>query len=324
MIPIILGAIALGTTAFGGLACVAGMADMDLAKKIGERAQKRYKSKVSQLQADWETANQIAEEYSQLQIDIKMCTVGRFVDFIERRIGQQASQSDRQILEGLEISIQQLKQYQVMAIEAEEWVKGGLSAAVTGAAVSSGTITLAKSVGTATVTRFFGLWTTEVGISSLGGAAARNATIAWLGGSSMAVGGFVLGGLTLGPALMIGGFQLAGKAEEALTKARKYEAEVNTAIAQFDAARDFLQQARRQIFELEDLVKLLNDRAVLGLNELESLPSFNKDRDACKFQQLGLLIKALTEIIKTPVLDKKGLLNQDAVTVHAKYRYLGV
>ncbi|AFY85720.1 hypothetical protein [Chroococcidiopsis thermalis] len=105
MIPIILGAIALGTTAFGGLACVAGMADMDLAKKIGERAQKRYKSKVSQLQADWETANQIAEEYSQLQIDIKMRTVGRFVDFIERRIGQQASQSDRQILEGLEISI---------------------------------------------------------------------------------------------------------------------------------------------------------------------------------------------------------------------------
>ncbi|URD50567.1 hypothetical protein [Chroococcidiopsis sp. CCNUC1] len=324
MIPIILGAIALGTTAFGGLACVAGMADMDLAKKIGERAQKRYKSKVSQLQADWETANQIAEEYSQLQIDIKMRTVGRFVDFIERRIGQQASQSDRQILEGLEISIQQLKQYQVMAIEAEEWVKGGLSAAATGAAVSSGTITIARSVGTVTVTRFFGLWATEVGISQLSGVAAWDATMTWLGSGSMAAGNLVLGGITLGSALSIIGFQLAGKGEEALTKAREYEAKVNTEIAKIEAARDFVQQVKRQIFELRHLVKLLNDRAVLGLNELESMPSFNKDRDACKFQQLGLLIKALTEIIKTPILDKKGLLNQDAVTVHAKYRYLGV
>lgn len=324
MIPLILGTVALGTTVFGGLACAVGIADMDLAKEIGERAQKRYKYKVNQLQADWEAANKIAEEYGQLQIDIRIRTVGRFVDFIERRIGQQASQGDRQILEGLEISIQQLKQYQVMAIEAEEWVKGSLSAAVTGAAVSSGTITIARSVGTVTVTKFFGLWATEVGISQLSGAAAWDATMAWLGSGSMAVGNLVLGGITVGSALSIIGFQLAGKGEEALTKAREYEAKVTTEVAKTEAAKDFVQQVKRQIFELKGLVELLNDRAVLALNELESLPFFDKNRDACKFQQLGLLIKALTEIIKTPILDKKGLLNQDAVTVHAKSRYLGV
>lgn len=367
MIPLILGAIALGTTAFGGLACAASFADMNLAKKIGEGAQKRYKYEADQLQADGETADKAAEEYGQLQINIKIYTVGRFVAFIER-MGQRASQSELQFLKGLDISIQQLKAYKATAIEAEEWVKSGTSAAITGVVASSGAFTLARSIGTATVTRFFSLWTAEVGISSLGGAAARNATLAWLGGSSMAVGGFILGGITLGPALMVSGFQLAGKAEEALTKARKYEAEVNMAIAQFDAARDFLQQVRQQIFELEDLIKLLNNRAVILLDELESQPFFDKDdelesqpfldkdgdirmfsrlskwvktlifrwlkqlnfanfsqRDRRKkFQQLALLVKALVEIIKTPILNDEGELNSDAVTIRAKYCNLRV
>lgn len=167
------------------------------------------------------------------------------------------------------------------------------------------------------------MWAGEVAISQLGGAAAWTGAITWLGGgTSMAVGGAVLGGITLGPALMVGGFQLAGKGEEALTKAREYEARVNIEIANIEAAQDFLLQVKRRIVELANLVCNLNNRAKSALQELEAQP-FNRDRDARKFQEVALLVKALAEIMKTPVLDNKGYLNPATITIQAKYRTLG-
>jgi len=167
-------------------------------------------------------------------------------------------------------------------------------------------------------------------IGCLSGAAAWNATLAWLGGGSLAAGGggmalgsVVLGGITVGPAVLIGGFVLAGEGEKALTKAREYEAEVNTAITKIEAAKEFMQQVKRRITELSDLVESLNTYAVLGLNELEFQPSFDKNRDASKFQQVTLLVKALAEIMKTPVLDNEGQLNPATATIRAKYRTLG-
>lgn len=139
----------------------------------------------------------------------------------------------------------------------------------------------------------------------------------------MALGSVVLGGITVGPAVLIGGFMLADEGEKALTKAREYEAQVNTAITKIEAAKDFMQQVKRRITELSNLVESLNDRAVLGLNELESLPSFDKNRDASSFQQVALLVKALAEIMKTPVLDSQGNLNPASATIKAKYRTLG-
>lgn len=322
MIPIILGAAAIASAAFGAKKGSEGISDMNKANEIGKRAQKCREIAISQLRAEEEVTNKLAKEYGQLQIDVKMRTIGRFVAFIER-IGQRASESDMQFLEGLDISVQQFQKYKATVIEAQEWAKGGVSAAVAGAAVASTATTLARSVGTTTVTRFFGLWATEVGISQLGGAAARSATVAWLGGGTMAVGGFVIGGITLAPALMVGGFQLAGKGEKALTKAREYEAKINTEIATITAAKDLLGQVKRRIIEMRDLVEFLSNRAVLSLEELEAQPGFDKNRDSSKFQQVALLVTALVEIIKTPILDSQGDLNPATTTIQAKYRNLG-
>jgi len=292
---------------------------MNDANEIGKRAQKRHENAISKLQADWEATNKLAEDYGQLQMNVKMLTIGRFVAFIER-IGQRASQSDMQFLEGLEISVQKLQEYKAAATEAEQFFKGGVKAVLAGAAAGQTVTGLATSVGVAS---------TGAAISGLSGAAATNATLAWLGGGSLAAGGggmalgtLVLGGITVGPALAVGGFMLAGKGEEALTKAREYEAKVNTEVAKLEAARDFLGQVRRRITELSSLVEDLNTRAVLALNDLESRP-FERNRDANKFQQVALLVKALAEIMKIPVLDSEGQLNPATATIQAKYRTLG-
>lgn len=317
MIPLILGAVALGTAVFGVGAGISGVTSMNEANEIGQRAKKRHEDAVNQLQIDWDATNDLAQEYGQLQIDVIVRTIGRFVDFIERKVGK-AKQSDKEFLEGLEgISVQQLDEYKTATMQAEHCLIGGAKAVGVAAAGYGGAMSLATSVGVAS---------TGTAISGLSGAAAWNATLAWLGGGSLAAGGggmalgsLVLGGITVGPAVLIGGFVLGSEGEKALTNARKYEAEVNIAIAQIEAAKDFLQQVRQRIFELQGLIELLNDRAVLSLNELDALLSFDKNRDAEKFQQLGLLIKALADIMKIPVLDEQGQLNSVTANIRANY-----
>ncbi|WP_432813691.1 hypothetical protein [Pantanalinema sp. GBBB05] len=135
----------------------------------------------------------------------------------------------------------------------------------------------------------------------------------------MALGTLVLGGITVGPALMIGGFVLGSQGEKALTEARKYEAKVKTEIAKLNVFNEFLGQVQRRISELSDLIKALDARAVEGLEELECKP-FSRERDARKFQQVALIIKSLSEIMKTPVLDAEGKLNPVTAIVREKYR----
>lgn len=306
IIPIILGAAALVTAGVGVATGVDGVAKIEKAKKRGKAAQERYDQKRQSVEDTLQATQSLAEEYGQLQIQVELQTIGRLVAFIER-IGQKASQSDMEFLEGLEgVSPQQIQEYKTAALEAERFATGGLTAVGAAYAAGQGTIALVGLFGTAS---------TGAAIGGLSGAAAWNATLAWLGGGSLAAGGggmalgtLVLGGIAVGPALMIGGFVLGGQGEKALTEARRYEAEVNTEVARLDAFADFLGQVQRRITELKDLVKTFDDKASDGLTELESRP-FIRERDAAKFQQVALLVKALAEIMKTPVLDAEGNLN---------------
>ncbi|MGB6296104.1 MAG: hypothetical protein WBF90_07940 [Rivularia sp. (in: cyanobacteria)] len=321
MIPLILGAAALATGALGVGAGISGKADMDEAKAIGENAQRDYDDAVYYLNSQREKTNQLFQDFDELKIDIMMRTIRRFVDFIERNSGK-ANQSQKNFLERLDgISFNQIEEYKTSAMQAEQFFHGGIKAINLGAAGYGGAMSIASSVGVAS---------TGTAISGLSGAAATNATLAWLGGGSLATGGggmalgsVVLGGITIGPALMIGGFVFAGEQEKALTKAREYQAKVNKATAEIDGVSDFLEQVKQRIYELGYLLKSLNERAIYGLNELESITNFDTNRDAAKFQQVALLVKAISEIIKTPVLDSEGWINPTTGAITARYRSLG-
>lgn len=131
MIPIILGAIALGT-ALGAAKGSEGIGNVNKAKEIRESAQAEYESAVSQLKVDWENTNNLAKVYGQLQLDIRASTIRRFVAFTER-IGQQACQGDMKFLRSLKgISVQQIKEYKSAIIEAEQLSQDIFSAAATG------------------------------------------------------------------------------------------------------------------------------------------------------------------------------------------------
>ena len=318
MIPLILGAIALGSAAYGAVVGADGVANMKKAQGKAERAQQRHKAAVEALENRWDEVNLRAKGYGEFQISILQETVGRFVRFIEST-GRQAALSDKEFLEGLEISVQQVKKYKSAVIKAEQYFKGGVSAVAASAAGYGGAMTLATTVGVAS---------TGTAISTLSGAAATNAMLAWFGGGSLAAGGggmalgsMVLGGITLGPAIAIGGFVLGSEGEKVLTKARKYEAEVKAAIAKMEAAQAFADQVERRITELWEILEALNRQSLTGLQTLESQP-FDRERDAQSFQQVALLIKAIADITQTPVLDAEGRLNPGSLDIQAKHRSL--
>jgi hypothetical protein len=350
MIPLILGAIALGTAAVGAIKGNEGISHLNEAKEIGECAQFRHKKAVGQLKLSYKKTNNLAEAYGHLQINIKTKSIARFIAFLQR-IDQTASQSDLEYLAGIkDISVQQIQEYKSVVKEAELISKGIFSAAATGAAAGYGAVGLVGLFGTAS---------TGAAIAGLSGAAATNATLAWFGGGALAAGGggmalgsVVLGGIAIGPALAVGGFMLAAKGEEALTEAHKYKAKVNTEILRIKTAGEFLQKVDQQILESRKLVKKLNFRVLKNLEELElwltvqeekmtriqkilnklikamptflgwlkkENPLFEDDEKVKKIQQTALLVKALADIIQAPILNKDGNLNSSTVTIQAKY-----
>ncbi|MBC1236931.1 hypothetical protein [Nostoc sp. 2RC] len=288
------------------------------ANELAKGAQERYERAIEWLKIEEEATNNLAEEYGQLQLQVIKDTIKRFVDFVERT-GRKASENEKRLLEGLDFSVQQIQEYKAAAVAAEQYFMAGAKAAGAAAAGYSSAIGVATSIGVAS---------TGTAISSLSGAAATNAMLAWFGGGAVAAGGggmavgvWVLGGITAIPALAIGGFFAAREGEKAMTKAREYVAKVNKAITEINAAEEYSQQVKQRITELKGVFESLNTLAVEGLNELESEP-FDSNRDAEKFQQVGLLMKGLVEILKTPVLNSEGKLNLGTVTILEKYRIL--
>lgn len=144
-----------------------------------------------------------------------------------------------------------------------------------------------------------GTASTGVAISSLSGAAAMSAKLAWLGGGAVAVGGggmavgwLMLGGLPIGPGILASGIL-------SMINAKKFENAVD------DALKPDLLIPR--IDELIDATKEI-DRA---LQQLLVQCSPDNPSDVKTLASIG---NALTQLVDTPILDKHGdILNEDAL-----------
>ncbi len=120
-----------------------------------------------------------------------------------------------------------------------------------------------------------------VAIAELSGVAATNATLAWLGGGVLSVGGFgmvggmaVFGGLVAGPALAILGAMSADEMEEKLEKAKAYYSQVEKAVKKADAIIDQFQAIEkmaklftRQITKCDALFFSLSQDAIATMKK---------------------------------------------------------
>lgn len=174
-------------------------------------------------------------------------------------------------------------------------------------------------------------------IAALSGAAAYNATMAAIGGGSLAAGGFgmaggamVLGGVVAAPIIAIAGWAFASHAEEALSDARRTRNEVNDAVNKMQKGSQQLTKTRQyveQIYaetnrlylvfgEYFDSLKAMDQLIKVGTN-IDSL-----SEDIIQIISNGYKLAAiLTDIITTPLfkpkLDDNGqvVLNEEQIVV---------
>jgi hypothetical protein len=318
ILPLILGLGAAGAGALGIAKGSEGISNFNKAEEIGKAAEKLHKESVTNLEDQWQETNRLAGSYGNLQLRVRQRILGRFIEFIQRH-GQKVSESEQQFLEGLECSSihQQLPEFKALKLEADDLLKSIRDGAGVGLAAGAGAANLVGVIGKISIPQFFGLFTKQVAVAELG----LPGVALWLGGGNVLVGGAVLGGVAIGPALAVGGFQLAGKAEKALTQAQEYQAKVNINIEKIKLAEDFLKKVELRIREIGILVRKLETYSSQCLDDLES-QEFHPVRDAYKFQKVALSVTALVEISKTPILDNEGNLNPLGVTIKAKYDHL--
>lgn len=165
-----------------------------------------------------------------------------------------------------------------------------------GAGAVAGT---AVAYGAYTGTMMFGAASTGTAISALSGAAASNATLAFLGGGSLASGGFgmaggmmVLGGLVTIPALAVLGIIVSSKAKQ-----NKEEAFRN-----LELAKDY----SRQIDVLKEKCRIVQETATLFNKHLYQLKTI--------FEKLNSIF---LEIIRFSGIDWKQYTAEEKRTIAA-------
>lgn len=292
-IPVLLWGAAAALAATGIVKGASALSDIDDAKEIGERAERRYKRRKRELNSTKDETNLTFEELGQFKVDIFNNQIRHIVQVLSNTSNKHAKSE----LSGFNstFDVAELKEMETMVQTSLELSTNLGSSAITGALAGFGVYGAVPMIATAS---------TGTAISTLSGAAATNATLAWLGGGSLAAGGFgmaggmvALGGIVAGPALAIGGFMLASKAEEALTEARAYRAEIDEAIDEMDLITEGLEGLKENAREIRHTLE-------------EMVKRFEKVRvdhaDHPDFHTMLVIGKAIKNLLNTPIMEEDG------------------
>lgn len=306
-LPFILVGAAVALAGVGTKKGYDGYQDKTEANNILEGAKKQYENAASDLEADDKGVQDKLEELGALQLDVGK-DFNEFQIIAEELLGKlnNASKADIKV-DVPKYQRKRIERLSMGSIAYASKVVGGSAAA--GYAVYGGVMALAAA-------------STGTPIAALSGAAAYNATMAAIGGGSLAAGGLgmaggaaILGGVVAAPALAIAGFAFASHAEEALSKAIETREEVRQFVKETDISRGYLRDTRqyisRIILGLNDIRKVFNNYlkylkdvdAEIGQGDFGIL---EKEKDIVLMVENGYVVAAiLTDIITTPLFKVK-------------------
>ena len=290
------------------------------------------KAEADQLKADIEKINaELREEMNQslssfgeYRLVALKNTVGRFLNCLDK-LDQRAKAKDYEFLLSIDLPLESIEELQEIDMKASDALKtlaiGGGGAAMAVAATPTVVTTAVGYLATAS---------TGTAIASLSGAAKAGATMAWLGGGAVSAGGggvaagtAVLGALTAtaatGVAVIAIGSLASAFYSRKYTEAEQYLADIKQWAAETEAGWEVVKGIKARVDELQQLTMDLERCAMQSLDELEGiLGVFDKGNDEHIkiFQQSALLVKSMSELAQTTVLDENGNFN-DRVTIVA-------
>lgn len=269
--------------------------DFELAEFIGNMAKRNHEKAVELLDNERRKTNQMLLDLGKLKVAIFSDQIKCLIDEIKKaknkKSGSELSGFE-QIIENLDLP--RMEKMVVGSLDIERGVASGAASGALMGLGAYGSVGMLASASTGTA------------IASLSGAAATNATLAWLGGGSLAAGGFgmaggmaVLGGLVAGPAIAITGFVMASKAEEALTRARAYKSDVDQAVEKIEAMKLVLEGLQANAIEMSMTLRKVTEHFDKCRLDVAS----NKPGAFDIFLMLGKTLKA---VLDSPIMEKDG------------------
>lgn len=270
--------------------------------------------------------NDTLETFGKYRLEALSATVGKFLHCLEL-MNQRAKGKEYEFLSEIDIMTEEVKEMESVDMKASDALRtlavgGGFAAVgiIGTPAVVTGAVTAlcAASTGTA--------------ISSLSGAAASNAVLAWLGGGTLAAGGggvaagtVVLGAVTatatIGLAAIAVGTLASRFYAKKNTEAEAYLADVKVWAEQVQASWTVLAGIKNRIIELHNLTTRLHEKSKDYMNILEELaPNFdpNNEDNVKLFQQCAIMAKSMSELAQTPILDADGNISEQSGIVASK------
>lgn len=309
--------IPLMIAAAGGLVAGGkGVMDKVQARSIAADAKGYHDVAVSGLNEVQSVTQEIVEGYGRNQLHAQRDTIGRFADWMENH-SHLVNRLDRRIINGVEVHVPSIPKLKFEVEQARIGLAGGFgalgaAASAQGAALWGVSTFAAAGTGTA--------------ISGLSGAAATNATLAWLGGGTLAAGGggiaagaVVLNMIMFAPGVLVAGLTVGVLGAKEKTKAVAYASEINVSIEHIETAKERLLAVRTRIDELSTVLSRLVSLGEEALDQLE-FQDFDPDEHGRLFLTAYQLITAIAEVIDTPVTDPEtGDPTEISVKIVEKY-----
>lgn len=304
---------------YSGINAAEGMSNMDLAKSIAASAESKYKNKTKKMELSQKKLAKDLEKLNLTKLEVYANVIEKNLDIIKKV--QIPEETKLEYLDNPDYALLGSPEEMKDMYEAVNSSKEILEAVGNGAslmqAASSSTLMLVGQIGVAS---------TGTAISSLSGAAAYNATIAALGGGALSAGGggmalghAVLGGITVLPAAVFTSWNYAKNAEEAVTNAEEYAADVKKKVADIETNIQLIKRAvTPRVSEIKDTVLLMNrfgtEKVYVDLKAFEER-NLEGDKiyfEKCSPEDQDILISSayylsvIKRVLATKVFDDSG------------------
>lgn len=305
----------------GGTGVVKGgkaISDNNIAKELNEKAQSIVKQAESELEYSKRFSQISLEQLGKIKVEILEVCVKNFLE-VFNQIKHIDFEHDGN-LSNLSLANFDVADFSMLKQEVSFLASSGLGVAggATGGALAA--------FGAYNGAMLFGTASTGTAISTLSGAAATNATLAWLGGGSLAAGGAGMAGgmialttVAAGPAMLIAGWYMGAKASKNLDDAKSNIAQAKAFEADVDNTITAVDGITKLAIQLKDLFHQVHAEAKKTLNDLEQViakqgvdySQYNEYGKLCVMKNVKImqLIKAMLDIA---ILNKDGNVLGDA------------
>ena len=330
-IPFILGGIAAAGGLFGAKKMKDSYDNNQEAKEICEDAQDLFDRAKNRLENQRNKTNSTLERLGTTRINIWSQEMHDFVTVFNKfkDLQYKGKYADDQMLAPTKEALKNMTQ---TSISAAELVQGGLGS------VAAGTLTSAAAYGGV---GFLATASTGTAISGLSGAAATNATLAWLGGGSLAAGGvgvaggtLVLGGIALAPALAVAGIFMSSKSKENLARAEEAYEEAENAAHKMGVMEDMLSNLEELADDYNTFLLQLVRRFRKAIYHLEDVHAkYAKPEEKASFRDLNveeqeslhvtwMLAQTMSKLLQQSLLTPENELNEEAEELLEEKRFL--